>query len=152
MPESAVLSGFGTGEHPDEGHSPDAAVRAGAGDRRRPTQGRERPLTGIAGARSGRRVGGGWGDVLPVCLPALLRTPARPQPLDMARGLRASRLVRLFCLGGPPALKPRILSMVVLLSLIRPKAPTPGLILQVSGLSKKLQMWRWAVKVKVEAP
>lgn len=156
VPESAVLSGFGTGEHPEEGHDPDAAARAGAGDRKRPPQRRGRPFTGTAGARWGRRVGGGWGGVLPVCLPALLQTPARPQPLEMARGLRASRLVRLFCLAGPPALQLRILSKVFLLPLIRQKAPTPGpgalfsKLAQVSGLPRKLQMWRWVIKV--EAP
>ncbi|KAM5213523.1 7-methylguanosine phosphate-specific 5'-nucleotidase isoform 1-T1 [Hipposideros larvatus] len=47
VPESAVLSGFGTGEHPEEGHDPDAAARAGAGDRKRPPQRRGRPFTDI---------------------------------------------------------------------------------------------------------
>lgn len=75
VPGSVVLSGFGTGEHPDEGHGPDAAARAGAGDRGRPSQGRGRPLTGTVGARSDWRVAGGWGVVLPTCLPALLQTP-----------------------------------------------------------------------------
>ena len=102
MLESAVLSGLGTGEHPDEGHGPDAAAGTGAGDRGRPPQGRGRPLTGIAGGKVGAAGSGagGWGGGLPWApyRVAAENVQASLQPLEIARDLRAS----LFCLGGEP--------------------------------------------------
>ena len=133
---SAVLSGLGTGERPDEGHGPDAAARAGPGDRERPPQGRRRPLTGTAGARWGLQVGASC-----AC--------ASPQPLEMDSRLRASHWFARFPLGeSPPAPTPTFqISQVRQLPLIR-QHPTPGpeasfcTLARVNGLPKKLQIWR----------